>query len=319
MAQNQQVDVYMVTGFLEAGKTTFMEKFVLPDKPTKNMKFALISFEEGEEEYTEELLKKNNIDIYYFDRDNLNEDFLNDFQKKTNYRAIFVEYNGMWLLQDFIDAMPDNWAIVQVFSVMNSKTIMTENANMRQLVFDKLKMTDIVLFNRINDQTDVLSLHKLVRAVSRQTNILLQNEKTMRVDRDTIVDELPFDMEAPIIEIDDRDYAYFYRELCENTNSFNNKVVSFTAIAGQDKTLKNNTYVVGRHIMQCCAADIQFYGMVCFSDDKMTMETNNWYRITGKIDIRNHPIYKGKGPVITLISREKVEPLQEEDRVATFY
>lgn len=317
--QNQQTDVYMVTGFLEAGKTTFMQKFVLPDKPTKNIKFAVISFEEGEEEYDEEEVGKNNIDVYYFDRDNLNEEFLNDFESKHDYRAVFVEYNGMWQFQDFIDAMPENWAVVQVFNVMNSDTIMTENANMRQLVYDKLQVTDIAFFNRVGKDTDKNVLHKLVRAVSLQTNILFQDAVTMRVDRDEIEDELPFDMNANPIVIQDRDYAYFYRELCENTNSFEGKTVSFKGIAGQDVKHDKDTYVFGRHIMQCCAADIQFYGMVCFARNGIKMQSGAWYTITGKISIKRHPMYKNKGPVIDLISCEKAEALSEDERVATFY
>ena len=317
--QVEQVDVYMVTGFLEAGKTTFMQKFVLPDKPSKNVKFALISFEEGEEEYDKQLIENLQLDLFYFDRDNLNEDFLTKVQNTGNYRAVFVEYNGMWQFQDFIDAMPENWAVVQVFNVMNAKTIMTENANMRQLVFDKIQSSDIAIFNRVGDNTDKLALHKLVRGVTLQTTILLQNEKTMRIEKDTIEDELPFDIKAPVIEIEDKDYAYFYRELCENIEEFDGKIVSFKALAGTDKTLGNDTYIVGRHIMQCCAADIQYYGMICFSNSSMKMETNHWYKIKGKISIRYHSVYKNKGPVLSLISSEEVEPLSEETKVATFY
>ncbi len=320
MAQQQtQVDVYMVTGFLEAGKTTFMKKFVLPDNKGNRLRFAVISFEEGEEEYDENELKKNNFDVFYLDRENLNSEYLTALQEKGKYRAVFVEYNGMWPFEDFVKEMPESWAVVQIFNVMNSNTIIQENANIRSLVFDKLQVADIAFFNRFSEKNDKEALHKLVRAISRQTNILFQDSKTFKISQDDTIDPLPFDMNKDVITIEDRDYAYFYRELCENTNAFKNRKVAFKALAGRDDTLERNEFIVGRRIMQCCAADIQFYGMVCYTNGITSLESNRWYNIVGTIDIKYNKLYGRKGPIIKLISAEETIPLSEDDSVAVFY
>lgn len=317
--QEQQVDVYMVTGFLEAGKTTFMSKFVLPDNPSKKLKFAIISFEEGECEYDELITNRNNFDVFYLEKDQMTQSYLTDLQNKGGYRAIFVEYNGMWPFNDFIDAMPESWAIVQIFNVMNSNTILNENANMRSLVFDKLQVADIAFFNRFSSKSNKEELHKLVRTISRQSNILFQDATSMKVAQDDTIDELPFDMTKDPITIEDRDFAYFYRELCENTNSFESRKVAFKALVGKDSSLGENGYVVGRRIMQCCAADIQFYGIVGVSNGLINMESNRWYNLVGRIEIRYHSLYKRKGPVLQIISAEETIPLPEDEAVATFY
>ena len=320
MAQQKQIDVYMVTGFLESGKTTFMKKFVLPEEVGKKVKFALITFEEGEEEYDENSLKQRNIELFHLGKEQLDEIYLTNLQEKGNYNAIFVEYNGMYQFQDFINNMPESWAVVQVFVVMNAKTILLENSNMRSLVYDKLQYSDIAIFNRVSTMTNIEPLHKLVRAVSRQTTILLQDEKTMRVQEDATVDTLPYDMNAPVVTIEDRDYAYFYRDLCENTNSYEGKTLKFKALVGYNNAEKDKIiYIAGRRIMQCCAADIQFYGLACTNTSNSSPEQNTWYDLMGTIDVRYHSLYKKKGPVLNIISATKTEPLTGDNEVATFY
>lgn len=320
MAEQKQVDVYMVTGFLESGKTTFMKKFVIPDEVGKKVKFALITFEEGEEEYDEEDLKSKRFDVFHLRKEQLEEVYLTNLQNKGNYNAIFVEYNGMFPFQDFVNGMPESWAIVQVFVVMNAKTILVENSNMRSLVYDKLQVADIAIFNRVSNVTNIEPLHKLVRAVSRQTNILLQDEKTMHIKEDTTVDELPYDINAPIVTIEDRDYAYFYRDLCENTNSYLNKTIKFSALVGcNTSNVEKPIYIAGRRIMQCCAADIQFYGLACNNELNIPLEQNTWYSLEGIIDVRYHSLYKKKGPVLKIISASKISPLTGDNEVATFY
>ena len=44
-----------------------------------------------------------------------------------------VEYNGMWNLDNFYNALPDTWTVYQEIAVIDATTALSYNANMRQL------------------------------------------------------------------------------------------------------------------------------------------------------------------------------------------
>ena len=58
-----QVPVYLITGFLESGKTTFIEQVILEGNFVEDEKTLLILTEEGEAEIEPELLEQYNVDV----------------------------------------------------------------------------------------------------------------------------------------------------------------------------------------------------------------------------------------------------------------
>ena len=128
---------------------------------------------------------------------------------------------------------------------------------------------------------------------------------------------MPFDLDAPIISIEDGDYALWYRDLCEEMDVYHNKEIKFKGIVAKDPRLQKNSAVVGRHIMTCCEADIQYSGIICVFKNNVNLKTKDWITVKGKIKIEAHPLYKNKGPVIYVESTEFAVPPQQE--VATFY
>ena len=94
---------------------------------------------------------------------------------------------------------------------VDATTFMNYNANMRSLVVDKLNTCELVVFNRFTKDMDKMEFHKIVRAVSRRTDIAYEYTDG-KVEYDQIEDPLPFDINAPVIQIDDRDYEIWYRD-----------------------------------------------------------------------------------------------------------
>ena len=227
-----------------------------------------------------------------------------------------VEYNGMWALENFFNAMPEGWLINQVMPFFDANTFLNYNANMRQLVFDKIENAQLVVFNRFDDTMDKMAFHKIVRGITRRTDIVYEHIDG-KADFDDIEDPLPFDVNAPIIEIADKDYAFFYRELTENLEAYIGKTVKFKGIVATDKRLEPQDIVVGRHVMTCCVDDIQYCGLACTLPYVMDLETRDWISITAKVEFKKHRVYKGKGPVLTA---EKVVVCKApEEQLATFY
>ena len=296
------IPVYLFTGFLEAGKT-------------KDRTLVLLC-EEGEEELSPAQFASPDVFIEVIDdRKRINPDKLEALRRKHNATRVMIEYNGMWLVNDLFRFMPEDWAVYQEFMFVDDTTIDVYNANMRNLVVDKLSSCDIVVFNRCTPDTDFQARHQLVRTISRRADIVYERTDG-QIAYDDIEDPLPFDIDAPVIEIGDGDYALFYRDLCENTMQYNGKTVTFLGRVNKNSRLPARSFFVGRPIMTCCVEDIQYCGLLC-EDGGDSVKDTDWVRISAKITVKHSRIYGRKGPVLKLISLTPDNA--PENPVATFF
>lgn len=313
-----ETPVYLFLGFLESGKTKFIQETFEDPRFSSGEKTLLLVCEEGEEEYeTIRFAGAENVELVVLDdKADLTEEHLSKLQLEHGAERVVVEYNGMWALEDFFNAMPEGWLINQVMTFFDARSFLNYNANMRQLVFDKIENAQLVVFNRYDDTMDKMSLHKVVRGITRRCDIVYERVDG-RADFDDIEDPLPFDINAPVIVIEDRDYAFFYRDLTENLETYIGKTVKFKGLVATDKRLQSTDIVVGRHVMTCCADDIQYCGLACVLPYEMELETRDWISITAKIAFQKHRIYKGKGPV--LVAEKVIVCAAPEEQLATFY
>ena len=81
--------------------------------------------------------------------------------------------------------------------------------------------------------------------------------------------------------------------------------------------LEEDEFVIGRHIMTCCAEDIQFGGLVAKYENSQNLEHGGWAVMKAKVEKEFNHMYQSEGPVFHVISVEKVSAPEEE--VATFY
>ncbi|MBQ7333034.1 MAG: TIGR03943 family protein [Clostridia bacterium] len=312
-----EVAVYLFTGFLEAGKTKFIiETLSDPNFNNKDRKYLLIACEEGIEEYTPDVLSDNVSFASFDDEQRLTPDRLSALQKRSGADVIIVEYNGMWALDSFYNNLPENFMVYQEIAIFDSTTAQNYNSNMRQLVVDKLSSAEMVVFNRVTEATDKLALHKIVRGVSRKANICYEDVNG-EIEFDNIEDPLPFDINAPVIDVKDEDFAIFYRDMSEEFSKYNGKTVRFKGIVALDKTLPDGNFAIGRHIMTCCEADIAYRGVVAKGMGNLKLKTRDWVTVEGKLNEEYSKLYGAKGPVLTVAKISKAEKPQQE--LATFY
>ena len=309
--------VYLFTGFLEAGKTTFIRDTLRdPNFNDGKRTYLIVSCEDGEEELDPADFGENVKFASFEDEASLSPDRLNALKKRAGADILIVEYNGMWTLDSFYNALPDDWLVYQEIFIADSTTILTYNANMRQQTVDKLTSCEMVVFNRVSAFTDKMELHKLVRGISRKANICYEDTEG-EIEFDQIEDPLPFDLNAPVIEIKDEDFALFYRDMTEEFPKYDGKTVRFKGIVALDKALPKGQYAVGRHIMTCCEADIAYRGVVADGMGALKLDTRDWVVVEGKLVEEYSKLYRAKGPVLKVKSITKAEkPTQE---VATFY
>ena len=312
----KEVPVYLFLGFLESGKTKFIQETFEDPRFDSGERTLLLVCEEGETEYDPKRFAVKNFAIETVLPEDLTAVRLAEIVKSSRAERVVVEWNGMRETSVLFDAMPDGWMLAQVMTFFDASTSLTYNQNMRQLVFDKVQYADMVVFNRFRETDSQEEYHKIVRAISRRPDIVYEYEDGRAV-YDEILDPLPFDIDAKVIEISDRDYAFFYRDLVEETPKYAGKIVRFKGIVAVDKKLKANTVVVGRHIMTCCEADIAYSGLVCIYAGNLPLKTRDWVTVTARIDLEYHKVYGQEGPVLKATALDYTQPPEEE--IATFY
>ena len=313
----QQIPVYAFTGFLDSGKTKFIQETLEDPRFNAGERTLVLIFEEGEEEYDLSTYPKKTDYLEVLDQQTVSTEELKALQKKYKAERVVAELNGMQQVGDLYMRFPESWAIAQEVMFADATTIMTYNANMRNLVMDKLVGAQMVVFNRMTPGQDVMPFHKLARAANRRIDILYDyTDGTTQFDE--IEDPLPFDINAPVIEVKDEDYALWYRDVSEEPEKYDGKTVHFKGQVAMLRRDKNGMFAPGRFVMTCCVEDIQFCGIPCRYNGSGSLESRSWVLVTAKISAEKHPLYKGDvGPVLTAISVETgAEPADPD--VATF-
>ncbi len=313
----QQIPVYAFTGFLDSGKTKFIQETLEDPRFNAGERTLVLIFEEGEEEYDLSTYPYKNVYLEVVDQQTVSTEELKALQKKYKAERVVAELNGMQQVGDLYMRFPSQWAIAQEVMFADSTTIMAYNANMRNLVMDKLVGAQMVVFNRMTPGADVMPFHKLARAANRRIDILYDyTDGTTKFDE--IEDPLPFDINAPVIEVKDEDYALWYRDVSEEPEKYSGKTVHFKAQVAMLRRDKNNMFAPGRFVMTCCVEDIQFCGIPCRYDEASKLESRSWVMVTAKITAEEHPLYKGDvGPMLTALSVETGAQPADPD-VATF-
>ena len=312
----QAIPVYVFTGFLDSGKTKFIQDTLCDPRFNAGERTLLLLCEEGDEEYDISAYPHQNVYLEVVDQETVTADQLLALQKKHKAERVVAELNGMQLVGSFYSKLPQSWQVAQEVMFADSTTFLAYNANMRNLMMDKLMGAQMVVFNRLEPGADVMPYHKVVRAASRSTDILYDYTDGS-TQFDEIEDPLPFDVNAPVIVIDDRDYALWYRDASEEPEKYHGKTVIFKAQVAKLRRFKEGMFAPGRFVMTCCEDDIQFCGVPCKFPGADKLEPRSWIMVEATVSAEVHTLFGDTmGPVLTAKSIRQAEPAVPD--VATF-
>ena len=111
-----EIPVYLFTGFLEAGKTKYIQETLEDPEFCSGEPTLLLVCEEGVEEYHPERFAAGGVAIRVIDElEDLTEEKVTALVAETGASRLIVEYNGMWPLNALDEAMPVEWPIYQEF------------------------------------------------------------------------------------------------------------------------------------------------------------------------------------------------------------
>ena len=312
----QQIPVYAFSGFLDSGKTKFIQETLEDPRFNAGERTLLLVFEEGEEEYDFSAYPYDSVYLHALDQQTVTTKELQALAKKHKAQRVVLELNGMQMVGDLYTRLPEDWVVAQEVMFADATSFMTYNANMRNLVMDKLVGAQMVVFNRLKPGQDTMPFHKIARAANRRIDILYDfTDGTTSFD--DIEDPLPFDINAPVIELKDEDFALWYRDVTEEPQKYEGKTIRFKGQVAMLRRDRNGMFAPGRFVMTCCIDDIQFCGVPCRYEKSQELESRSWVMVTAKISAEKHVLYHGElGPVLTAISVEPAAPAVEE--VTTF-
>lgn len=318
------IPVFIFYGFLDAGKTSFIQELLEGDDFVENMRTLVIICEDGISQYHKEKFVSEDTFLEYLeDSNDFNEKNLDWLQKKHRAEQILIEYNGMWDKQTLANGLPPMWNVVQQAAIFESKTFPSYNKNIRQLVYEKLNTADMIFFNRsIRDGFDMEEYHKIVRAANNRALIIYEYEDGT-VEQDNIPDPPPYDLDADVVRIEDDDFAYFLRDLIDSPEIYDGKVLEFKGrtLCTEEGNEDLENFAIGRHVMTCCVEDIAFqpiiceYAQGCISRLKPNQH-GDWFVVRGKMTFKESPIYDDIGPILAV---SYIRPAKAADpELATF-
>ena len=312
MFRKREIPVFVFTGFLDGGKTSFIRQTMDEDQFKDGVTTLLLVLEEGEEEIDEKRLKENKfIKRVIEDEDAVTVEKLDQLDKEVNPGRVIIEANGMWDINELFDSFPTYWSVAEIITPVDSGTFEMYLGNMKMMMTNQFLYSDLVVFNRCREDHDRAMFKRMVRAVNKRAQVLYETLEG-KVE-DNVPEELPYDINKSEIVIEDEDFGIFYIDTLDNLNNYADKTVKFKAMVCHPKDMKApDMFAVGRNAMTCCAEDITMVGYPCKYDKAKELKNKEWIMLTAKVAItfdrrRNEPM-----PVLVATKIEKCNPPKED-------
>lgn len=308
------VPVYVFTGFLESGKTSLIKDTLLDEGFNTGEKTLLFVCEEGLEEYDKEFQRKTNTAIVTVSQQ---EDLTYAFMKKcdslTEPQRVMIEFNGMWDVTSFLDHVefPFDWLLVQILSTVDASTFEMYLTNMRSLMNAQLQHSETIIFNRCDEQTRKLYLRNNIKAINKRCQLIYETKAGEIVDLGE--EDLPFDVQAEELAIDDDDYGLWYMDAMEHPQKYDGKSIILkgkviaTSVEGMP-----HAFVFGRYAMVCCADDTSLIGLLCHYQRSEELLPKQWAVLRAVLKVEFDEEYNGYVPVMYVEHVEEAQPLEDE-------
>ena len=338
MADNYQgegIPVFLINGFLESGKTGFIQYTMNQDYFQTKGNTLLLLCEEGEKEYDPvELAKLNTTPIYMNDIRDFQADKLKELVEKYHPERVLIEWNGMWNQDDLYNgpmseavlaeqqnrepkyqvSMPKDWFIYQVITLVDGSTLKMYLSNMRSFLGQMLRNSELCIVNRCDNLSneEMVDYRRKLRAMGQNAMIMME-DKNGEIPQSALPEELPYDITENQIAISDNDYGTWFLDCMDNPERYLGKELSFTAMVLKRKNMPEDEFIPGRMAMTCCAQDMSFLGFICKGDKKLlsAFSTRDWVKVKVRVTLEEREEYHGVGPVLQLVDIARTGEISE--------
>ena len=312
MKKDPTVPVYLITGFLDSGKTNFLKYTLAEPYFNDGSRSLLILCEDGEEEYEPALLKKTKTSLVKAEKEeDLTPEFFEVCQKHYLPDRVLIEFNGMWDIPKFLSLkLPKFWTMYQIITIADGANFSLYLQNIKMPAMTMLTNTDMVIFNRCRTDTDLIQLKRAFRSVNPKGDLVFEDERGNEVECPE--PDLPYSVDSQDIEISDENWGTFYIDLNAHPERYINHRIHFLMQIMQNRKFPANMFIAGRRAMTCCVQDIRFLPYIFIYDKARTLAQSSWANITATMKWGFHEGYKEEGPVFYVEELRKTSEPKED-------
>lgn len=320
--RKKELMVYVIMGFLEAGKTSLIRDLLADELFDDSAKTLILACEDGEEEYPQKLLEQVNSACEYIEEEeSFHSGVVQKFLKKHRPDRIIIEYNGMWttshlqkLYVELEDICFDQEVIFQTIDVVNDETFNLYMKNMPSQMVEQFKVSEMIIVNRCTvEKTNKMTIRGSIKAVNPRAQIVYESEDNAFYE---MKEELPFDIHADVIQVKDDDFGLWYVDMMDNETNYSGKTLKLTGMIQKPRGLDPGFVVFGRYAMTCCADDVQYLGFLCKADDWTDYKNKDYVTVTARLEFKFRKEYGEEGPVFYA---EAVEPAQKPEEELVYF
>lgn len=293
--EDEIMPVFLINGFLEAGKTRFLTFTMEQEYFQTDGKTLLIVCEEGDTEYDAAFLTEHKTSVVYLDSPKeMTPARLEELELFYNPERILIEWNGIWNQDEL--KLPADWMVYQQVTIIDGSTFDLYLKNMKPLLGAMVRNSEMIICNRCDGLKDLEGYRRILKAMNVKCEILFETSSG-ELAKMTEAD-LPYDLDADVIRIPLEAYGFWYIDCLDKPDRYRGKIVEFTGMVLKSPELPKNYFVPGRMAMTCCEADMSFLGYVCKARESRHLETRQWVLVRARIAYEAWQSYGGVGPIL---------------------
>ena len=171
--------VDIITGFLDSGKTTFINE-ALENGELSGDIIVILQCESGENEIDTELFKDKKVYIKKLDTNKIiDAEYINSILDKYYPDRIIIEYNGMSKLEDLFNTFEDSnvkkkCEINKVVNTIDASTFEVFMNNLGTILIEQISGSDLIILNKAADFSEqkLNNIEKTLKALNKSAKIV---------------------------------------------------------------------------------------------------------------------------------------------------
>ena len=289
--------VFYFTGILGSGKTTFIDQTI--GDLAEGQCSAVICTEVGDEEITQR------VPVEYAGA--FSRKLFADVQKKYRPDLVFLEDDGTRRpdLAALIRMFPQGWNLVQVVCMINARTLAHYLDKAPNQIVEKLMPASMVIINRCTDELAEFARGASFRTINRQAEIWLEFDDG-HIENYIREGESAFDLSEGELFLTENDFPVWYVEALDYPDRFEKVTINADLMVDKEGPADPEYDILGRWMMTCCEADLQFFPLACRKGMLDEFEDEDMVNVTAIVHQGEWDIYEGPGPVLEIIDVKKL-------------